>query len=512
MEGPKNQPTALPEIDAPDFAYSRSLSWDGCRDIRVIKLLPLDPQSSSNLKLEIELEEVNIDQNPEYQAISYCWGIQKPRIPILCNSAKLMIRDNLALVLWHLRQHLSDPIRLWADAICINQSDNKEKGIQVEMMRDVYRTASKVHVWLGIDKPEWDIACGFSFLEAISEAVKDVDFDNVRQLVQCSLPIRKVFDPDYYEHLLYLLSYPWFSRVWIIQEVALSHDAVVHCGNSQIEWRTMLNALWLLYQAGYLRFIGWFDMKRIMDDTLPTLDFFITTCIENWRSTEGSGLFNLLVRHRSARATDARDKVYGLLGLVTNNTNLGMKPNYQIGVADVYFDVAVSIIKHSENLDILSVPRHIDAKIQLPSWVPDWSAGPSSDILGDLATSGLRKYKASGGTTSTGCTVVGRQFLEAQALILDEIEEIGANICADANSTKSIQGFWQFLLTSSFTCDIISDWRRKFKCSRDKLYPNGMDSLEVFQRLLFTEDVYEKGSIKHARMCYWNVRVTECLS
>ena len=193
-----------------------------------------------------------------------------------------------------------------------------------------------------------------------------------------------------------------------------------------------------------------------MDDTLPALDFFITTCIENWRSTEGSGLFNLLVRHRSARATNARDKVYGLLGLVTNKTNLGMKPNYQIGVTDVYFDVAVSIIKHSENLDIFSVPRHIDAKIQLPSWVPDWSAGPSSDILGDLVTSGPRKYKASGGTTSTGCTVVGRQFLEVQALILDEIEEIGANICADV-STKSIQGFWQFLVTSYFTCDTISD-------------------------------------------------------
>lgn len=510
MDAPTNQKSTLPEIDAPDFTYNHSLCWEDCRDIRVITLLPPDPQPSNPLKLEIKLEEVNIDQSPEYQAISYCWGGQQPRIPLLCNGRKLKITDNLALALWHLRQHISEPIRLWADAICINQSDAKEKGIQVELMRDVYRTASKVHVWLGKDRPGWHIDCAFSFLETVSDAVKDLDPPDtyIKPALRGLLPIRKVYDPDYYEHLLHLLTIPWFSRVWIIQEVSLAHDAVVHCGNSQIQWMTMLKALWLLNQGDYLNFISWHDVSRTMDETLPALDFFITTCVENWRSTEGSDLFNLLVRHRSALASNPLDKVYGLLGLVTNSTNLGIKPNYEIDVTDLYFNVAVSIIKHSGSLDILTVPRHVDSKFQLPSWVPDWSAGPSSFILGDFVTSGLKQYQASGDTTSTGYKVVGKQFLEVQAVILDEIEEIGGDFCADA-SLKSIQSIRQFPLLNSSICHRFWQWRRISKCRRGKLYPNGMDSMEVFQRLLFTNYVYEKGSIKHPQACYWNVRATE---
>lgn len=38
---------------------------------------------------------------------------------------------------------------LWIDAICINQEDNDEKGVQVPLMRQIYQQASQVCVYLG---------------------------------------------------------------------------------------------------------------------------------------------------------------------------------------------------------------------------------------------------------------------------------------------------------------------------------------------------------------------------
>ena len=38
---------------------------------------------------------------------------------------------------------------LWADAACINQSDDQERGHQVKQMGSIYATATKVLIWLG---------------------------------------------------------------------------------------------------------------------------------------------------------------------------------------------------------------------------------------------------------------------------------------------------------------------------------------------------------------------------
>jgi hypothetical protein len=38
---------------------------------------------------------------------------------------------------------------IWIDAICINQSDNAEKGIQVQNMGRIYSHALKMVGWLG---------------------------------------------------------------------------------------------------------------------------------------------------------------------------------------------------------------------------------------------------------------------------------------------------------------------------------------------------------------------------
>ena len=38
---------------------------------------------------------------------------------------------------------------MWADAVCINQSDLDERSSQVSIMGDIYKNAQKCQVWLG---------------------------------------------------------------------------------------------------------------------------------------------------------------------------------------------------------------------------------------------------------------------------------------------------------------------------------------------------------------------------
>jgi hypothetical protein len=52
-----------------------------------------------------------------------------------------------------------DPIEvrlLWADAVCINQHDNEERGFQVRQMPLIYANAERVLVWLDLPNSKFD--------------------------------------------------------------------------------------------------------------------------------------------------------------------------------------------------------------------------------------------------------------------------------------------------------------------------------------------------------------------
>jgi hypothetical protein len=60
----------------------------------------------------------------------------------------LHITINLHAALLCLRDRLIDR-NVWIDAICINQKDATEKGIQVRYMAEMCSKASRVILWLG---------------------------------------------------------------------------------------------------------------------------------------------------------------------------------------------------------------------------------------------------------------------------------------------------------------------------------------------------------------------------
>jgi hypothetical protein len=126
----------------------------GPRSIRVLRLLP----QQTDGQVRVELAEVSLDDNVEYEALSYVWGedSRNPREQILYEGKTLLVTENCMAALLQLRT--TDVRTLWVDAICIDQTSLSERSHQVQLMGEIYSRAQRVVVWLGEGSPCSDAA------------------------------------------------------------------------------------------------------------------------------------------------------------------------------------------------------------------------------------------------------------------------------------------------------------------------------------------------------------------
>lgn len=173
-----------------------------------------------------------IDRALPYEALSYHWGNGEASFKIKIYTegfpGTFRVRPNLHAALNQLR--LPDrPRRLWIDAICINQDNNDEKNAQVSLMADVYSTAESVCVWLGEASPDSNLALNF-----ISRIVNLDDFDRL---------VADRRTPQEWAALSSLMRRTWFSRRWVVQEIALAARATLYCGNAYVDWSDFADAV-----------------------------------------------------------------------------------------------------------------------------------------------------------------------------------------------------------------------------------------------------------------------------
>lgn len=123
---------------------------------QTIRVLELEPALKRTSPLKGRLIEVDLDavssQQREYDALSYVWGSSEGDQPIVFDNKQLRITQNCDSALRQLRSR-TRKIRLWVDAVCINQQDLMDRGHQVNMMGKIYQRARKVHIWLGSYAP-----------------------------------------------------------------------------------------------------------------------------------------------------------------------------------------------------------------------------------------------------------------------------------------------------------------------------------------------------------------------
>jgi len=127
-----------------------------------IRLLRLDASADPSRPLTATLYATSLAESKgKYEALSYCWGDESQRSPVLVNvqgneqghgtkQVAVSITQSLGDALTDLRLWYDDRV-LWADAICINQTDNAEKSVQVRQMLQVYESSKRTVAYLDRD-------------------------------------------------------------------------------------------------------------------------------------------------------------------------------------------------------------------------------------------------------------------------------------------------------------------------------------------------------------------------
>ena len=335
---------------------TRSFNYSLLRDAH-IRLIHLNA-GARNDGLSIQIQEnVCLETAPVYEALSYTWGDSRKERSISCGSESIAITANLATALIQLR-NTDQPRTLWIDQICINQDNVHERNKQVALMHKIYSKAENVVVWLGEEGPDDGMAFGFvpillSYLPPVSAG-----HGATGQGVVAGQALPIVGSPAWIA-LSRIFSRPYFRRSWIIQEVALARDAVVHCGPYVIGWDLLTAAS--AYQMGQLAS----DAENAHDAVAAIME------LKHNDHGRGNNIVDALFMSYRFNCTDPRDKIFAMLGLAQA---LVLQPDYNSSVEDVYLQTTHFLLVALGNLDILccvSLPKRIAT---LPSWVTDWQA------------------------------------------------------------------------------------------------------------------------------------------
>lgn len=442
-----------------------------------IRLLQLKPWRPFQTTIEASLKTVTLEMAQDYQAISYTWGTSVEKTKSLIVDGKyLRCTEATYNAIYHASSMWSSR-RVWIDYVCIDQSNNKEKSGQVELMRHIYARASNVRAQLtpiSLGPAHWHGA----------KAHRQADTDSVAALIERFASFINTWDPSHAEiteflereihtygesrltDLIGFFANPWFSRVWIIQEVITSSMVTVHYNDSFIPLGSMslaagafadkeLQPLLRRYSGNgnlarknALRFMNILRIRHLhkkhglfapyLHSDPDTAALFRVSL--NFAVTP---LSMLLSECSSFEATNARDKVYALLGLIIDGKALlvreRLSPDYSKSVADVMKSAARYLAQRRSIFDSLSnvgIGLHTGKGTEgLPSWVPDWAAPPICAPLHiprspELKTSA---YQASRGALPYLAWGAEEDSLVSSGGCIDRIVEVGpVNIPIDA--------------------------------------------------------------------------------
>lgn len=363
-------------------------------DIRLLVLLPSKEEST---QLECLLTQVSLDENPHYEALSYAWGSQSEDIGTVSLEGKpFPITPNLEDALRHLRLE-EQPRALWVDALSINQIDDEEKSHQVQQMYSVYHSATRVVIWLGKELDDSDLA-----MDLIADIHK-MGAENFKPRLETARS---------WEALAKFYRRPWFSRVWVLQETAVSPlSPEVRAGKKLLLWDACESAR--NFVESQVKNIN-DPVSAMVRNSLKATVAAIHNVRRDLSPTDPmSSLEMLLKRTMTFYATDPRDKVFALLGLAHDSDRVEIVPDYSKSLEQVYAEIAVYLI--SKNINMIYFNTNSPNQDH-PSWVPDWSW---LNRRWPLWTPGF--YKAAGSTTQAGRFSEDLSTFTVPALLIDRV-------------------------------------------------------------------------------------------
>lgn len=349
----------------------------------LVRVLIIEPGPNEQpIRCRLKVIDLASPAGAQYEALSYVWGPPDLAEIIEVNHNTFAVSTALFQALLHLR-HRREPRAIWIDAICINQADLAERSDQVLLMQHIYSKASRVVVWLGEVEP-WG-------LKNLAEAAND------------ALERPKCIHYGAVKVVSNLLQRPWWTRVWVTQELVLAHDVTVCCGSQTLSWD---HFCWLVNNSAVLPSFPSTDVyidefralrdnwkARIASSPDEVTDSGNRTRQRNARATD---LLSLMYDFRSRRATDPHDKVFAFQGLAQavdgpsltagQPIDLGtllVRPDYSRRTSLMSIDLARRHIRRTQSLSVVALAecaRQTDPPMPdtmndhravfLPSWCP----------------------------------------------------------------------------------------------------------------------------------------------
>jgi hypothetical protein len=215
--------------------------------IRCLVLYPGTGESD----IEVSLVPFSLQDDPDsilkvMEALSYTWGVPTPAKKIRFRDEAgrtLAVSPNLHDALVGLRQtntSRSDGRIMWIDQLCINQQDNDEKSEQVQMMGAIYSKASRVIIWLSkevfhLKDVNFHLSKFRDLFNAAMTAIAEGSHPEGIEDERLSKAAKRISQHSW-DIAQIVFGHPYFTRIWIIQEIVMAKQCLILLENGQIEW------------------------------------------------------------------------------------------------------------------------------------------------------------------------------------------------------------------------------------------------------------------------------------
>lgn len=497
-----------------DALQYEPLSANGNRQLRLLVLRPsLDRESSLIASFTYTSLTSNITS---YEAISYAWGsdvcdhvIRSP------SGSSLPITASAAAALRAVRLQSNHRL-IWIDGLCINQKDQREKAQQVAIMGRIYGAATRTLVYLGEDDDDHfsylvhALASARSTLPAATDDDDDPPFgydadgEVIRQPPILTGRDRVGIDPrtatldhvaavayhareisyggqDAFPPLLefrtWFFARPWFTRLWMMQEIAMSRRIRFYFAGQELSWGTVM---------AFHNLVDWQSQQMIHDfyghPLVSDRSILGTRIVMNFENDDTIGpggiefagewlylrhrtniidfpeeyysqgrhplilrrhLMDLLCEMRHFHCKDPRDRLYALLSLF-QDTQSGipslLNPDYrpENTVAIVYSGITQYLVHHGY-LDVLAAAQGLPKRsFDLPTWAVDWTQPPDrtelltgtniqpENLRIGLPPANIDPAKTSASLLASSLASQGRDVLILRGVALGELTYVSA--------------------------------------------------------------------------------------
>ncbi|CAN8100802.1 unnamed protein product [Discula destructiva] len=257
------------------------------------RLLELLPARSITERLVCRIITVRLEQDTEFLALSALYGDEADQEIVTVNGRNIAIRAHHAQALRHVRavffpstataqerrpkppprwlrrllRHVGTilpepesegrtPLRLWLDALCVDQLHEREK-LSVQNLRHIYESAKMVIGWLG-PKDETSDA-GLAVMKEIDDAMPPRWGDlgdeqenpenysphhkwaeKIQHIWQDSGDGQPAFMGSHWMGANDFMNRPYFQRRWILEEIAMASFPAFLIGDTIVSWRQVL--------------------------------------------------------------------------------------------------------------------------------------------------------------------------------------------------------------------------------------------------------------------------------